>query len=253
MPKLRVRDLEMYYELHGPADAEPLVLLHGFTGTGESWDSFLDPLTERYRLIVPDWRGHGRTTNPADTIVHAELARDTAAFVTALGIERAHFFGFSSGGMHLLFLALEQPQLIQSLTLASATYTFDEHVKALVPQVRASVDQEWIERIETQTSETHGPGYAEILLDLWVESVLRPNEMPFTPADLKRIACPTLILHGDRDPYFPVWVPIAMYQAIPNAELGIAPGHGHDAGYLSLFMPALLDFLGRHSMVESTV
>jgi pimeloyl-ACP methyl ester carboxylesterase len=252
MPKLRVRDLEMHYELHGRPDAEPLVLLHGFTGTGENFDPFLAPLTERYRLIVPDWRGHGRTTNPADTIVHAELARDTAAFVTALGIERAHFLGFSSGGMHLLFLALEQPQLIQSLTLASATYTFDEHVKALVPEVRASASPGWVESIEAETRETHGAGYAQTLLDLWVASVLRENELPFTPDDLKRIACWTLILHGDRDQFFPVRIPVTMYQAIPNAELGIAPGHGHTSGYLPLFMPALLNFLGQHPIVQST-
>jgi pimeloyl-ACP methyl ester carboxylesterase len=242
----------MHYELHGRPDAEPLVLLHGFTSAGESFDPFLAPLAERYRLIVPDWRGHGRTTNPADTIVHAELARDTAAFVTALGIERAHFLGFSSGGMHLLFLALEQSQLIQSLTLASATYTFDEHVKARVPEARASASPEWAQLIEARTVETHGTGYAQILLDLWVASVLRADELPFVPDDLKQISCPTLILHGDRDLFFPVRVPITMYQAIPNAELGIAPGYSHEMGYLSLFMPALLDFLGKHPIVQST-
>ena len=147
---------------------------------------------------------------------------------------------------------LEQPQLIQSLTLASATYTFDEHVKALVPEVRASASPGWVESIEAETRETHGAGYAQTLLDLWVASVLRENELPFTPDDLKRIACWTLILHGDRDQFFPVRIPVTMYQAIPNAELGIAPGHGHTDGYLPLFMPALLNFLGQHPIVQST-
>jgi pimeloyl-ACP methyl ester carboxylesterase len=90
-----------------------------------------------------------------------------------------------------------------------------------------------------------GPN-ADTLLDLWVASAMRPNELPFTPDDLARIACPTLILHGDRDLFFPVRVPVTMYEAIPDAELGIAPGYGHDPGFLPLFGPAILGFLGRY-------
>ena len=58
MPVIKARDLDLDYELHGRADGEPLVLLHGFTGTGRLFDPFLDQLGERYRLIVPHWRGH---------------------------------------------------------------------------------------------------------------------------------------------------------------------------------------------------
>ena len=75
MPTIRVRDIDMHYEVHGRSDAEPLVLLHGFTGTGQKFDPFLEQLGERYQLLVPDLRGHGRTTNPRDEIVHADRDR----------------------------------------------------------------------------------------------------------------------------------------------------------------------------------
>ena len=248
MPMVRVRDLDLHFEMHGRSDAEPLVLLHGFTGTGQTFDPLLDQLGENYRLFVPDWRGHGRTTNPSGKIVHAELARDTAAFAAELGLDRAHFCGHSSGGMHLLFLALEHPHLVHSLTLVAATYTFDDHVKAQVREVRASASTEWIDDLKALHGETHGTDYAHTILDLWVTSVLRPNELPFKPDDLGKIACPTLIIHGDRDVFFPVHVPVTMYQAIPNSELCILPNCGHRVPHESptLFVTTLLEFLAQN-------
>lgn len=251
MPTVQVRDLHMHFEAHGRPDAEPLLLLHGFTSTGKAFAPYLDPLGKRYRLIIPDWRGHGRTPNASGRIVHAELARDMAAFAEALGIDRAHFCGFSSGGMQLLFLAIEHPRLVQSLTLVGATYTFDDHVKGKVHEVMASVTPERIQALEAVHGETHGAGYGRTILDLWAESVLRPQELPFTPDDLGKIACSTLIVHGDRDLFFPVRVPVTMYQAIPNSELCILPrcGHGLPRESIPLFVAALLDFLGRNRLV----
>lgn len=251
MAKIRVRDLEMGYEVYGRSDAEPLVLLHGFTDTGHMFDPFLGQLGEHYQLFVPDWRGHGRTTNPAGAIVHAELARDTAAFAAALGLNRAHFCGFSSGGMHLLFLALDHPRLVHSLTLVSATYTFDDHAKVKVHAARESAQAEWIASLNAFHAETHGANYAHTLLDLWVNSVLRPDELLFAPDDLGKISCPTLILHGDRDEFFPIQIPVTMYQAIPNSQLCILPNCRHDLPWAispALFMAILLDFLAQHPL-----
>ena len=255
MPSIRVRDIDMYYQTYGHLDAQPLVLLHGFAGTGhDTFGPCVDHLGERYRLFVPDMRGHGRTTNPNGEIVHAELARDTAAFATALGLERAHFCGHSSGGMHLLFLALERPELVHSLTLVSATYTFDDELKARVRQVRASASAEWIDSLKALHGETHGADYADTILDLWVSSVHRPNELPFQPEDLTEITCPTLIMNGDRDLFFPVHVPTTMYHAMPNSELCILPNCGHGLPLTStrLFVTALVDFLSRNPIENSS-
>lgn len=254
MPQVQVRDLDMHYEIHGHSDAEPLVLLHGFTATGQAFDPFIGQLSEHYRLYIPDWRGHGRTTNPAGNIVHAELAHDTAAFAAALHLDRAHFCGFSSGGMHLLFLALEHPRLVNSLILASATYTFDDHAKAKVREARDSASAEWINSLNATHGETHGAYYANTILDLWVHSVLRPGELPLTPDDLSRITCPTLIMHGDRDDFFPVHIPITMYQAIPDSQLCILPNCHHGFPWEispALFTMILSEFLTKHPFVRT--
>jgi pimeloyl-ACP methyl ester carboxylesterase len=250
MPKIQVRDLDLYYEIHGNPEGEPLVLLHGFLSTGRIFASLLDRLGENYQVFVPDWRGHGRTVNPRKKIIHAELAQDAVAFTSALGLEHAHFCGHSSGGMYLFFLALEHPHLVHSLALVSATYTFDDYLKAVVREVSATEAASWIDPLEVLHGDIHGPGYAGELVDHWVTSVHRADELPFTSEDLAKITCPTLIIHGDRDRYFPLYIPIAMFQAIPGAELCILPNCGHSPPTENpkMLLIALTDFLSRNSI-----
>ena len=61
---ITIDGMRMYYEEHGTPDGPPLVLLHGFTGTGDFWSNQLTAFGAHYRLLVPDLRGHGRTDNP---------------------------------------------------------------------------------------------------------------------------------------------------------------------------------------------
>jgi pimeloyl-ACP methyl ester carboxylesterase len=248
MADVKIRDIRMHYQVYGRFDGEPLVLLHAFTATGAMYDPLLDVLGERYRLYVPDLRGHGRTTNPQGEIRHEELARDAAAFAAALGLDRAHFCGLSSGGMLLTFLALEQPQLVHSLTYAAATYTFDERVKTLARKFAGAASDDWIASLDAQHGAVHGASYARTMIELWAEAVQRPGELPFSPGDLSGIQCPALVIHGDRDVFFPVEVPLAMYQALPNAELCILPRCGHTVSFdrPEMFTTALLQFLARN-------
>jgi pimeloyl-ACP methyl ester carboxylesterase len=132
----------------------------------------------------------------------------------------------------------------------SATYTFDDYLQAQVREAQAEDASDWIKSLDTLHGGVHGPGYAHKLIGLWVESVQRPDELPFALDDLGEITCPTLILHGDRDRYFPIHVPETMYQAIPNAELGILPNcdHGLPGEQPEMFVTALIDFLSRYPM-----
>ncbi len=79
----------------------------------------------------------------------------------------------------------------------------------------------------------------------------RPGELPFRPDDLRAIGARTLIVHGDRDQFFPVSVPVAMYQAMPRARLCILPGCDHSGGTRDpeLFARFALDFLGDYPLV----
>jgi pimeloyl-ACP methyl ester carboxylesterase len=248
MPTIQIRDLELYYRVHGNPKGEPLILLHGFLSTGRVFEPFLEGLGRKYRLFIPDWRGHGRTLNPRSEIIHTELARDTAAFTKALGLDKAHFCGHSSGGMHLLYLAIDRPELVHTLTLVSATYIFDDFLKTRVREVRNTDGPAWFDALNVLHGNEHGAGYGETILDMWVDSIQRPGELTFTPEDLGKIKSSTLILHGDRDRYFPLHLPETMYQSIPKAELSIFPNCGHllPEEYPQMFETLLLDFLARN-------
>ncbi len=80
-------------------DAPTLVLLHGFTGHARSWDSFADAMTDRYRVLALDQRGHGETAwAPPDRYGRTEMVDDLAAFVKALGLSGFALLGLSMGG-----------------------------------------------------------------------------------------------------------------------------------------------------------
>src|SRR5690606_11131742 len=135
MPYVALDGLRMYYAEHGRPDGPPLVLLHAFMATGEQWRRQIDTFGARYRLIVPDLRGHGRTGNPGGLAAmnHRQFARDVVGLCGALGIDRAAFAGISTGAMLLLSLALDAPDLPEALVLAGGTlrYRSEEHTSEL--------------------------------------------------------------------------------------------------------------------------
>jgi pimeloyl-ACP methyl ester carboxylesterase len=87
--------MEMYYEEYGVG--KPLVLLHGFGGCTQNWHPFTAELSERYRLIIVDMRGHGYSTNPESKFTHREAASDVFLLLEKLGIDHFSAIGMSSG------------------------------------------------------------------------------------------------------------------------------------------------------------
>ena len=101
MPQsIHVNGIELFFRDIG--SGEPLLLLHGFTGSGDDWQHvFAEPLAG-YRLIAPDLRGHGRSTNPSGQFTFADAARDIFALLDQLGIGRVSAIGMSAGANTLL-------------------------------------------------------------------------------------------------------------------------------------------------------
>src|SRR3712207_5258395 len=102
MPYVTIDRMRMHYSECGSPDGPPILLLHGFTGTaGREWSRHVAAFSGRYRLILPDLRGHGRTDNPDGTAAmrHRRFAEDIVTLCHSLGIERAAFCGQSTGSM----------------------------------------------------------------------------------------------------------------------------------------------------------
>src|SRR5262245_49280863 len=81
-----VNGIYIYHQMHG--QRSPLVLLHAFTRSGQHWQPFIADLAKQYRLIIPDLRGHGRSTNPTNEFTHRQSALDVFALLDQLKIDR---------------------------------------------------------------------------------------------------------------------------------------------------------------------
>ena len=219
-----INGMQMYYEIYG--QGEPLVLLHGFTGAGSNWQSFIGDLAREYQLIIPDLRGHGRSTNPSGEFTFRQSALDVFGLLDYLGIRRCKAIGVSAGGKTLLHMATQQSERVEAMVLASAAPYFPEQARAIMRRMTAEShsEEEW-----QLMRQWHQHGDAQIRA-LWMQGhALKDSydDMNFTPPYLSTITARTLIVHGDRDPIYPVSLALEMYQAISQSYLWVIPNGGH--------------------------
>jgi pimeloyl-ACP methyl ester carboxylesterase len=223
---VEINGMEMYYEIHGRGD--PLLLLHGFTSTSHGLRPFLPIFLDHFQIIVPDLRGHGRSNNPSGEFTHRQAARDAAALLDHLGIDRFKAAGQSTGGMTLLHLATQQPTRPEALILMAATSYFPEAAREIMRRMNPD---EMDEETERAMREFHMRGGDQILMLRRQFQGLKDSyeDMNFTGPLLSTIRARTLIIHGDRDSFFEIGIPVEMYRAIPNSYLWILPNSGHIA------------------------
>ncbi|WDR07118.1 alpha/beta hydrolase [Devosia rhodophyticola] len=239
-----VNDIEMYFEEYG--DGPPLVLLHGFGGSTQNWHPFVAELSERYRLILIDLRGHGYSTNPANTFTHHEAASDVFRLLDRLGIERFSSMGISSGGMTLLHMATGQPARIKAMVLISATTHFTDQARGIMRRASIGTIPQDVQAMYRACA-TRGDKQVHQLISQFNGFAENHDDMNFTTQSLSTISARTLIVHGDRDNFFPVDIPVSIYRSIPDAALWIVPGGDHVPIYDSLipFTATAMRFLDR--------
>ncbi len=221
---VQINNIEMYYEEYGVG--KPLVLLHGFGGCVQNWYPFTAKLSERHRLIVVDLRGHGHSTNPENEFTHREAAIDVFLLLDKLRVGHFSAMGISSGGMTLLHMATSQPKRIDSMVLISATSHFPDQARAIM---RAASFERMPQEVQEMYRECAKRGDAQIRQLITQFNTLHENydDMNFTAQSLSTITARTLVVHGDRDRFFPVEIPVSIYRSIPGAALWIIPGGDH--------------------------
>jgi pimeloyl-ACP methyl ester carboxylesterase len=226
MSTLHLDDLDLHYELHG--SGPPLLLLHGFFGAGGDLLPFVGELGRTHQLIVPDLRGHGRSTNRSGTFTHRQCAADIAALLDALGIGRVRAFGLSGGGSSLLHLATQQPDRVEAMVLVSCPTHFPPQARAIQRHF-ALESLPPAELAAMRARHVRGEAQLAALVAQAHAFADDHDDLAFTPADLGTIRARTLILYGDRDELYPVEMAVGMYRAIPSAALWVLPNSGHSA------------------------
>jgi 3-oxoadipate enol-lactonase len=115
----RVNDISIYYEVHGDSGS-PLVLISGFSCSKADWFvSHVHRLATWHRVVIFDNRGVGQTDKPTTPYSMSQFASDVAGLMDAIGIQAAHIFGISMGGMIAQHIALGYPERVLSLVLGS--------------------------------------------------------------------------------------------------------------------------------------
>lgn len=221
---VQVNGIEMYYEECGAG--EPLVLLHGFGGSARNWRPFAAQLSERHRLIAVDLRGHGHSTNPENRFTHRQAADDVLHLLDQIGIGRVSAMGVSSGGMTLLHMATRQSRRIESMVLISATSHFPDQARAIFRGTSFDRMPPYVQKMYRECA-TRGDTQVRQLVEQFKALHDNYDDMNFSAAELSTVLARTLVVHGDRDRFFPVEIAVDIYRAIPDAALWIVPGGDH--------------------------
>jgi pimeloyl-ACP methyl ester carboxylesterase len=221
---VQVNDIEMYYEECGVG--QPMLLLHGFGGCSQNWHPFTNRLSEPYRLIIVDLRGHGYSTNPENKFTHQQAANDVFLLLDKLGVNHFSAMGMSTGGMVLLHMATSQPSRIDSMVLISTTTHFTEQAKTIMRRASFETLPKEVKEMYLECAK-RGNEQIRQLIRQFNAFPENHDDMNFTAQDLSVITARTLVVHGDRDNFFPVEIPVSIYRSLPNAALWIIPDGDH--------------------------
>jgi pimeloyl-ACP methyl ester carboxylesterase len=261
MKRAHVRGIQMAYDDRGSGPS--VMLLHGYPFNRSMWEEQANDLSGKYRVITPDLRGLGETTGTSEPATMEEMARDVAALMDELGIERVTLGGLSMGGYVALAFYRRFPLRVRALILADTRAQADteearRNREAQAEQVlregMQSIADDFLKKVLSAATLSEKPGVAtrvrEMILETEPEgaaSALRGMAIRHDQTDfLEEIIAPTLIFVGSEDHLTPLADAELMRREIRGSRLEILEGAAHLSNLERPheFNRALLNFLG---------
>lgn len=227
---MRVNGIEMYYAVYGEGD--PVLLVHGGLASAGIWEAQVAALSSRYRVIVADSRGHGRSTlGPGRALHYRGMADDYLALLTGLGIDKVALVGWSDGAVIGLDIAMRHPERLSRLFAHAAN--FDASGLTGSGGAAWGAYERWArESYRRVASERCGQGAGRPGDYDGLKAALRPmwrSEPRWTTRELGSISVPTAVVLGDHDEAIRCSHTKRLASAIPGARLMILPGVSHFA------------------------
>jgi 3-oxoadipate enol-lactonase len=236
--------LKLHWESAG--EGEPLLLIAGLALPGASWWRSAPILARRFRVLTYDHAGVGRSASLRAPFSTASMAADALAVLDAAGVSRAHVYGTSLGGLVAQQLASRHPDRVRSLVLG-ATHPGGARTqppaREIVSFLRRRPTLPAREAAWSFVPYSYGARCRRHHLDRIVQDIARRLEFPYARAAyraqlfagathdaflaLRRLAMPTLVVHGREDRVIPVANAELLADAIPEAELHLLDESGH--------------------------
>jgi len=233
MPVVSNDEISVNYKIRG--DGTPMVLLHGLFGTTDDWvdAGHVNLLQDKHKLVLIDVRGHGDSGKPHDpeSYTMENHVSDVIAVLDDLGIEKAHFHGFSMGGWIGFGMIQYAPNRLCSAILGGAQ-PYDDWTMKWKPAMNKALKENganFLRRASTFFNPYSSPLYAERCLQNDVEAIIALTEMTETlglETALPTTSVPCLLWGGDEDNMS--WIGAEeQIQVIPNGRYVSLEGGGN--------------------------
>lgn len=243
--------VKIYYEVHGDAGTA-ILLTHGYSESGAMWEDQIEALSSRYRLILWDMRGHGRSDYPDDLSEYSEAKTigDIEAILNAEGIDAAVIGGMSLGGYMSLAFYRAHPERVKALIIVDAGPGLrDDQAREKWNQWALNcADQLRTKGFDFLREIGDRSGYAEHrsvsgLINAAIGMLTQKG--PEVIDMLPDIAVPTLLIVGEHDEPF-LNATAYMEKKIPDARRFVFPDAGHVANVdqAELFNRTVIEFVG---------
>ena len=238
--RVRVGDVQLYCEIAG--SGAPLLLIHGLGSCTDDWQPQFAYFRARYRTIACDLRGHGRSDKPRDMYSIELVARDLASLLRALQVGPTHVVGISLGGMVAFQLAVDAPELVESLVIVNSgpavpAATFKQRLPLYIRLLYARILG--LRSMAEMIAKRLFPKPEQLALQRGFVERLAANDKHCYLASLRaifagwsvagrlrEIRCPVLVLCSEHD-YTPVALKQAYAERLANAKLVVVPDSRH--------------------------
>ena len=235
--RVTVNGMRMYYEVSG--SGSPLVVLHGSYMNIRDMGTIIPKLARTHQVYALEFQGHGRTTDIDRPITYQNLADDVAAFMNAVGLQKADIFGYSMGAIAGLQLAIRHPEKVNKLVFAGGAYDFEgwqPEFKAMIPKQTVPLMLQTPFAKEYPKLAANPKGFPELARKV----IALQNEPMAWESDVRALKLPVLIIGGDADGatlehYVQMFRLLGggamgdMGKVLPASRLAIMPATSHTA------------------------
>lgn len=248
MAIIKSNGIDIYYEELGDASLPPLLLIMGITAPGSVWYDHAKEWSKKFRCIIVDNRGVGKSEKPAGPYTTALMADDYAGILDHLGLENVSVAGVSMGGTIALQLAIRHPNKVKSMILMCPWARCDNKAKATFELMVNCKDRftpaqfsHFVQQLIYSKASWDDPKIAQELAEGQAAAAIDENQQPLHGLEGQAAACvnhnvlndlptilqDTLVIGGEDDQFTPKWMAEEIVEAMPNAELYLYPKAGH--------------------------